>query len=108
MVVGPSRAQSIRSENSALESLRAFLKEEITSETKGLLAESLKEFLKLLKPVSEANRRKENEVNLEYEPRSFYTPIESVRIGNVQNNDPNPSRNTPIDCKIEKPLEYIF
>ena len=108
MVVGPSRAKSLKIENSALESLKASLKEETISESEGLLAESQKEFLKMLKHESEANVRKENEVILENEPRSFYTPINSVRIGNVENNDPKPSLNTPIDCKIEKPLEYDF
>ena len=39
-VAGPSRPKSPRIENSLLESLRASLKEEITSEIKNLLAES--------------------------------------------------------------------
>ena len=49
-VAGPSRPKSPRVENSFLESLRASLKEEITSEIKNLLIESQKEMLKLLKP----------------------------------------------------------
>ena len=47
---GPSKPKSPRIENSLLESLRASLKEEITSEIKNLLIESQKEMLKLLKP----------------------------------------------------------
>ena len=47
---GPSKPKSPRVENSFLESLRASLKEEITSEIRNLLAESQEEMLKLLKP----------------------------------------------------------
>ena len=48
-VAGPSRPKSPRLENSSLESLRASLKEEITSEIKNLLEESQREMLKLLR-----------------------------------------------------------
>ena len=46
-IAGPSRPKSPRIENSLLESLRASLKDEITSEIKGLLIESQKEMQKL-------------------------------------------------------------
>ena len=49
-IAGPSRPKSPRIENSLLESFRASLKEEITSEIKHLLVESQREMLKLLKP----------------------------------------------------------
>ena len=49
-VARPSEPKFPRVENSFLESLRASLKEEITSEIKNLLVESQKEMLKLLKP----------------------------------------------------------
>ena len=49
-VAGPSKPKSPRVENSILESLRVSLKEEIISEIKGLLAESQREMLKLLRP----------------------------------------------------------
>ena len=59
MIVGPSRA---RLENSVLKSLGASLKEERTSEIKGLLVESQEELLKLLNPKTAENVREENEV----------------------------------------------
>ena len=46
-VAGPSKPKSPRVENSRLESLRATLKEEITSEIKNLLVESQKEMLRI-------------------------------------------------------------
>ena len=46
-VAGPSRPNSPRIESSLLESLRASLKEKITSEIKNLLVESQKEMLEL-------------------------------------------------------------
>ena len=45
-IAGPSRPKSPRVENSFLKSLRASLKEEITSEIKNLIVESQKEMLK--------------------------------------------------------------
>ena len=45
---GPSKPKSPRIEGSFLESLRASLKEEITSEIKNLLVESQTEMLRLL------------------------------------------------------------
>ena len=90
-VAGPSRPKSPRIENSLLESLRASLKEEITSEIKNLLIESQKEMLKLLKPETKGVIR-ENTEEVEEETRSFYTPTKSVRISSTQN-DPMICRN---------------
>ena len=65
-VAGPSRPKSPRIENSLLESLRASLKEEITSEIKSLLVESQKEMLKLLGPET-VRENTEEEVENENE-----------------------------------------
>ena len=92
-VAGPSKPKSPRIENSLLESLRASLKEEITSEIKNLLVESQKELLKLLKPETRSNIRENSEEEVEEETRSFYTPTKSVRISSTQN-DPIVGRNT--------------
>ena len=92
-VAGPSRPKSPRIGNSLLESLRASLKEEITSEIKNLLIESQKEMLKLLKPETRENVRESVEEEMENETRSFYTPTKLVRICSTQN-DSNISRNT--------------
>ena len=92
-VAGPSKPKSPRVENSFLESLRASLKEEITSEIKNLLAESQREMLKLLKPETRENVRINIDDETENETRSFYTPTKSVRITSTQNNDTNSSRN---------------
>ena len=70
-VAGPSKPKFPRIEGSFLESLRASLKEKITSEIKNLLVESQREMLKLLKPET---RETENET------RNFYTPTKSVKI----------------------------
>ena len=91
-VAGPSRPKSPRIENSLLESLRASLKEEITSEIKNLLVESQREMLKLLKPETRGNIRENTYEEVEEETRNFYTPIKSVRISSTQN-DPSISRN---------------
>ena len=91
-VAGPSNSKSPRIENSLLESLRASLKEEITSEIKNLLVESQKEMLKLLKPETRGNIRENTEEEVEEETRNFYTPTKSVRISSTQN-DPSISRN---------------
>ena len=82
-----------RTESSFLESLRASLKEEITSEIKNLLVESQKEMLRLLKPETRENVRESAEEEMENETRSSYTPTKSVRINSTQNNDANVSRN---------------
>ena len=92
-IAGPSKSKSPRVENSFLESLRASLKEEITSEIKNLLAESQREMLKLLKPETRENVRISIDDETENETRSFYTPTKSVRITSTQNNDTNSSRN---------------
>ena len=89
---GPSEPKSLRVENSFLESLRASLKEEITSETRNLLIESQREMLKLLKPETRGNVRENIEEEIENDTRSFYTPTKLVRINSTQN-DPNISRN---------------
>ena len=91
-VARPSNPKSPRIENSLLESLRASLKEEITSETKNLLVESQKEMLKLLKPETRGSIRENTEEEVEEEIRNFYTPTKSVRISSTQN-DPSISRN---------------
>ena len=84
-VAGPSNSKSPRIENSLLESLRASLKEEITSEIKNLLVESQKEMLKLLKPETRGSIRENTEEEVEEETRNFYTPTKSVRISSTQN-----------------------
>ena len=91
-VAGPSKPKSPRIENSLLESLRASLKEEITSEIKNLLIECQKEMLKLLKPETRGIIRENTEEEVEEETRSFYTPTKSVRISSTQN-DPIVCRN---------------
>ena len=93
-VVGPSRPKSPWVENSFLESLRASLKEEITSEIKNVLLEFQKEMLKLLKPETGENVRDSTVEETENETRNFYTPTKIVRINSTQNNDPDTSRNT--------------
>ena len=90
--VGPSKPKSPRIENSLLESLRASLKEEITSEIRNLLIESQREMVKHLKPETRENIRENVEEGLENETRNFYTPTRSVRISSTQN-DPDISRN---------------
>ena len=92
-MAGPSKPKSPRVEGSLLESLRASLKEENTSENKNLLAESQREMLKLLKPETRESVRENTEDETENEARSFYTPTKSVRINSTQNNDTNVSRN---------------
>ena len=98
-VAGPSKPKSPRIENSLLESLRASLKEEITSEIKNLLVESQKEMLKLLKPETRGIIRENTEEEVEEETRSFYTPTKSVRISSTQND--------PIVCRNNNPIHYI-
>ena len=95
-VAGPSKPKSPRIENSLLESLRASLKEEITSEIKNLLIESQKEMLKLLKPETRGTIRENTEEEVEEETRSFYTPTKSVRISSIQN-DPIICRNSHVN-----------
>ena len=96
---GPSRPKSPRIENSLLESLRASLKDEITSEIKTLLAESQREMLKLLKPETRGNIRENTEEEVEEETRNFYTPTKSVRISSTQN-DSITCRNMRISFRI--------
>ena len=100
-VAGPSKPKSPRIENSLLESLRASLKEEITSEIKNLLIESQKEMLKLLKPETREIIRGNTEEEIEEETRSFYTPTKSVRISSTQN-DPIACRNSGFFQKVSR------
>ena len=97
-VTGPSRPKSPRVENSSLESLRASLKEEITSEIENLLLESQREMLKLLRSETGENVRNNTVDETENETRSFHTPTKLVRINSNQNNDPdtNVSRNSSV------------
>ena len=88
----PSKPKSPRIENIFVESLRASLKEEITSELKNLLVESQKEMLKLLKPETRKSTRGNIEEEMENETRTFYTPTKVVRISSTQN-DSNVCRN---------------
>ena len=99
-VAGPSKPKSPRIENSLLESLRASLKEEITSEIKNLLIESQKEMLKLLKPETRGIIRENTEEEVEEETRSFYTPTKSVRISSTQND--------PIICRNKTKLIFCL
>ena len=85
----PSRPKSPRIENRFLESLRASLKEEFTSEIKDLLVESPRELLKLLTSETRKNMRENIEEELENDTRRFHTPMKSVRITPTQNDDPN-------------------
>ena len=82
-VAGPSRPKSPRIENSSLESLRASLKEEITSEIKNLLLESQREMLKLLRSETGENVRNNTIDETENETRSFHTPTKIVRINST-------------------------
>ena len=100
-VAGPSRPKSPRIENSLLESLRASLKEEITSEIKNLLVESQKEMLELLKPKTRENVRDNYDEKTENETRNFYTRTKSVRINSTQN-DPNVCRNNRYQVSLDK------
>ena len=98
-VSGPSRPKSPRIENSFLESLRASLREEITSEIKTLLAESQREMLKLLKPETRGSIRENTEEGVEEETRNFHTPTKSVRISSTQNDS--------IACRNNQVLKYL-
>ena len=102
-VAGPSKPKSPRIENSLLESLRASLKEEITSEIKNLLVESQKEMLKLLKPETRGVVRENTEEEVEEDTRSFYTPTKSVRINSTQN-DPLVCRDRSFN-RLHKPAK---
>ena len=105
-IVGPSKAKSPRVENSFLESLRASLKEKITSEIKSLLIESQKEMLRLLRPTTGENVRENIDEEQENETRSFYTPTKSVRNSFTKNDEPTVSRNmvTEVSNDYNQPL----
>ena len=105
---GPSKPKSPRIENSLLESLRASLKEEITSEIKNLLIESQKEMMTLLKPETRDNVRENVEEGMENETRCFYTSTRSVRISSTQN-DQVISRNTyPVSSVFQLARQNFF
>ena len=106
-IAGPSRPKSPRVENSFLESLRASLKEEITSEIENLIVESQKEMLKLLKPETRENVRGNIEEEMENETKSFYTPTKSVRISSTQN-DSNVCRNTRTFSSCSLILSFVL
>ena len=89
---GPSRPKSPRIENGFLESLRASLKEKITSKIRTLLVESQREMLKLLKPETKENIRENNGEETGNETRSSYNPTKTVRRNSTQSDDPNASR----------------
>ena len=72
--------------------MRASLREEITFEIEAFLIESQKETLKLLKPKTGDNVRKEDENDLENETRSYHTPTKLVRINSTNNKNPITSR----------------
>ena len=92
-IASPSIAKSPRVENSFLESLRASLKEEITSEIKSLLIESQKELLRLLRTKTGENVRENFDEEQENATRNFYTPTTSMRINSTKNDEPTVSRN---------------
>ena len=96
IVAGPSKPKSPRVENSALESLRVSLKEEIASEIKSLPMESQREMLKLLRSEKGENVRNSKIDETENETRSFHTPTKTVRINSTSNHDSDMyvSRNT--------------
>ena len=68
-VAGPSKPKSPRIEGSLSESLRASLKEEITSEIKNFLVESQRKMLRLLKPETTENVRENVEEETENEKK---------------------------------------
>ena len=83
MVAGPFKAKSPGVEGCALERIRVSLKEEITSERKGLVLESQNELLKLLKSKPNANAPRENEKAQETS-LVFYTPPRFVKKNNLK------------------------
>ena len=68
------KSKSHRIENSLLESLRASLKDEITSDIKSLLVEYQKKMLKLLKPKTGENTRENIEEETEMKLGDFTPP----------------------------------
>ena len=106
-IAGPSKPKSPRGENSLLGSLRASLKEEITSEIKNLLIESQKEMLKLLRPETRENIRENVEDEVDNETSSFYTPTKLVRINSTQN-DQSVSRNTRWPRELNQKWFVLF
>ena len=56
----------------------------------------------MLKPKTGEDDNKENELVSTAEPRTFYTPIKSVRINSTQNEDINVSRNMVTWWRLHK------
>ena len=102
LITRPSIVKFLRIERSALEKLRASLKEEIIFEINNLLIESQKEMERLLWSKTGEDVKEEDESDLEKETRSFYTPTKSVRINSSQYNDPFTSRNNGYWMNQEK------
>ena len=99
LVAEHSSAKSPRIEISALEGLRDSLKEEITSKTRSLCAESQREPLKLLKSIPHESVCKQEENALENEPREIYTPTRALRISSTLNDDAKISRGRCLDIR---------
>ena len=93
MVAGPSKSESPSVEVTVLESLRVSLKEELTSEIKGLLLQSQRERSSLLKPKAMENPNKGNELNSRNESRTCQTPTKPLRINSPQACDSSQSCN---------------
>ena len=105
---GPSTLKSPRIEGTLLDSLRASLKEEITSEIENLLVESQREVLGILKPETRENVRENSGEETENDTRSFYTPTKSVRIDSTQNNDTDTSRNNLVRDLFHVKTEHFL
>ena len=67
--------------------------------------------LKLLKPETRGNIKKNIEEETENETRSFYTPTKAVGLNSTQNNDPNASRNMVTgvltDCTNQPKIQKV-
>ena len=61
---------------------------------KGLIIESPRELLKVLKSKPQDHALREKETTQENAPRNLYTPTRSVSVNISQDNDTNASRNT--------------
>ena len=85
LLESPFRAKTTWVENSSLESLKASLEAELTSEIKNLLAEYQKELLKFIEPKVGECINEDEETSLESEIRRLFTPTKSIRIKSTQN-----------------------
>ena len=95
LVAGSARANSPKIEPGTFESSRDSLREEITSEIKGLLMETEREFLRTVGPKTKPNENEENEQDIESKSRNFDTLTTSVTISSTQNNAKDVSRKRP-------------